>query len=114
MKGLQRDVKVPWYWEMFSSEGNRRITGYAETFVKQANETENIVSLLQCVKRFFKKYHRLTRTEGFLEASDTAVREQVRLFVQDVMDACTPGYHILMADLEELLYYEAAEEEFNA
>lgn len=114
MKGLQKDVKVPNHWGMFSAEGDRRITGYANTLVKQANESENITSMMQCVKRFFKKYLRLTRTDGFREASDTDVREQVRVFVQHVMDACNPGHYTLMADLEELLYYEAAEEEFNA
>lgn len=81
------ELKAPQQFGMFTAAGNRRLRGYAETLLRQIDRGRDPE---QAVLSYLKKYHKTCNTEAYGEASDTAVRESVRIFAERVLEAC--GY----------------------
>lgn len=87
------EYDVSKHWAMFTSEGNRRIRGYAQTLVRQINQGRDADD---AARSFITKWVRLSYNKKFGEASDTAVREAVLGFAEYVLNLSTgrpPIYH---------------------
>lgn len=106
----ERELEVPTNWAMFKSEGNGRITGYARTALRKAEKANgDLAKVEKAVLDFYLSWLRLGRDpQGrFGEALDTAVRECVRWFGQNLLRAGLGFDRFEASDQEEAIYEKA-------
>jgi hypothetical protein len=102
------EVVVPKRFGMFTAEGNRRLHNYAKTFMRHVEEGKNA---RRAALTYLKKWYRLQHHPDFREAADTAVREIVRGFAEEVLTAQGyPDPYDLEAHLNQRAEIEVAAE----
>lgn len=111
---VTREVTSPTEWGMFTGEGNRRITGYARSALRRLTILQDETGPAarrrreNAIKTFYKKWQRLAFSDKHGEAGDTAVREVVRGFGEDLVKATIDSWDSYST--EERLYEEAISE----
>ena len=102
VKPQRFDVSRQWSeWGMFSKAGDKSITTKAQRLVDEIVAGKNIVKATQ---KFLRSYRNMSSTKNFSEASDTAVRECVWMFVEGIL-----GYNLADEIWESKLAYPKSE-----
>ena len=105
------EVKAWDYWSMFTSKGNKRITTLAEKFLEQLGDIEqaNIEDFKKYGKEFMVSWKKLWGTKTYGESGDTAVREMIFGFIEQVgLAMSSPAYinmEVLIRQVFEEGYY---------
>jgi len=97
---VEREIRPSKEWGMFTPQGNQAMRRKAETLVKNVlkvrNSDRSVLKYLHAFDKYFKSYQRYadtSKTGG--EANDTAVREQVWCFAEQVGKAVGVSYDAL-------------------
>jgi hypothetical protein len=87
-------LKVPEYWEMFTKAGNRRITKIAQkaldklgSLLPGRSDFGYRTRVEAVLFQFLVEYDRLSFTKAYGEAGDTAVRESVGNFFEQLAES---------------------------
>ena len=89
-KTIEKEVKIPKNWGMFSAQGNQIMRKKAESLVKNILKVKeknpcDIISYLKCFDKYFKSYQKtLSTNKNYKEAGDTCVREMIWGFAESV------------------------------
>jgi hypothetical protein len=94
---VERTLRVPENWGMYTSQGNSRMKKKAESLVKKLEKAESYSDKMKAFEQYFKAYSkaRYSKSEVMAEAGDTAVRECVWGFAVDAGKAVDLGYNTL-------------------
>lgn len=99
-KTVTVEISVPKRWGMYTPQGNQTMRKKAETLVKNIlkakNKSGSVVDYLHAFDKYFKSYQRYADTSKTgREANDTAVREQVWCFAEEVSKSVRVSYDAL-------------------
>ncbi len=104
-------VKIFDDWSMFSPKGNIRMVKLAQDFVDELGDiTQVTIEQFKIAStNYIQKWKKLTNTKAYGECGDTAVRELVLAFVEDVGQEITvPAYiniNVLIRQVIENAYW---------
>lgn len=96
---VERTIRTPKDWGMYTPQGNQAMRKKANTLVKNVlkvkNNSNNYIDYLKCFEKYFKSYERGTRTKTCAESGDTMVREMVWGFAENVGKSVGISYDAL-------------------
>jgi len=80
-------VEVFDHWAMYSTAGNRRLKTLAQKFLNVAETKPDFMTFSKSAFDFLKGYRKMETCKSYGEAGDTAVRETVWAFLEQVCSA---------------------------
>jgi len=94
------------HWAMFTKAGNQRINTLANRLSDKAvalldqfgDSRKFHTSFVNSIRSFLRQYRGMSKWESYREASDTAVREEIWVFLVNL----TGPYEVYMDELEEI------------
>lgn len=98
---VEKTVKVPKDWGMSTPQGNQGLRKKANTLlknilkIKNSESKDKYINYLNAFQKYFRSYERGTRSKTYSESRDTAVREQVWCFAEEVSKAVGVSYDAL-------------------
>ena len=81
---VEKQVRVPEEWGMYSKAGNKRMKKLAEELVAAAEKAEYGLQRLKAFSDYYAKWVKVSNTKTYGEAGDTDVREGVWGFSVEV------------------------------
>ena len=84
---VEEEVTIPDHWGMFTSKGNKRITTLATRLYNAIDNPDlSIGKKVDALHKFHADWEKMSQYESYGEASDTAVRECVGAFHDEMAD----------------------------
>lgn len=81
---VDKELRIPEDWGMFTKQGNKSLEKKAELLVKKIEENKDYE---ESIFSFLRSFRRMHTSKNMSEASDTEVREQVWSFLKKVCSA---------------------------
>jgi len=78
-------------WGMFTIAGEKSITNKSLVLIKKLEKAKNLSQKINALTAYLRSYRRMGRTKTMGEASDTAVRESVWWFFENISEAVGIG-----------------------
>lgn len=83
---MRVDIKPYVYWSMFTSAGNKSISNKAQKLIDRINVAKTDKQIKKALHMFLRSYKQMYSTKTMGESNDTAVREVVFGFYEEVID----------------------------
>jgi len=94
------------HWAMFTKAGNARINTLANRLIRKASDSleefgdsrKFATGFRTSIRSFLRQYRGMSKWETYAEASDTAVREEIWVFLVNL----TGPYEVYIDELETI------------